>query len=206
MNAQAQPTDVWSFDDGHPGATLTALIKWRDKSKTQTEARSDVLRVLDRSVSVNSENLRRAHDSVKDPDVSYTWPTQAKSDMMDFPTLPTSTEAAEVPDLVKLQEWEGYVTQIGDEEFQARVIDLTAGDDIAKEEASFLIEDLTEDDRKLLVIGGVFRWILGYQRFGKGPKQRVSQIVFRRIPAWTRRDEQRAERFADRMEQALEWS
>lgn len=105
----------------------------------------------------------------------------------------------------KLQEWEGYVLSIGPEEFTARLVDLTRDKTSAEEEAEFLLEDLTKDDIALLAVGSIFRWIIGYQRYGGGPKQRVSQLVFRRIPAWTKRDFDHAKSAGEKLYESTEW-
>ena len=87
-----------------------------------------------------------------------------------------------------LQEWEGYVTEIGDETFTARLIDLTADSEQEEEEADFLILDLSDTDRQLLRPGAIFRWAIGYSIKRSGSKKRISSIVFRRLPAWTDRE------------------
>ena len=87
-----------------------------------------------------------------------------------------------------IQEWEGCVTRIDDDTFAAQLTDRTAGKTLAEEEADFPIDDVSEDDRQLLTLGAVFRWVVGYQRSASGTKKRVSQIVFRRLPMLTERD------------------
>ncbi|SPD76314.1 conserved hypothetical protein [uncultured Desulfobacterium sp.] len=84
-----------------------------------------------------------------------------------------------------LQEWEGYVAEIGDETFTARLIDLTADAEQEEEEADFPISELSDTDKQLLRPGAIFRWAIGYRRTRSGSKERVSFIVFRRLPAWT---------------------
>lgn len=83
-----------------------------------------------------------------------------------------------------LQEWEGYVLSVGETTFSARLLDLTGGDEVEKEEADLLIQDLKDDDRDLLVPDAIFRWSIGYLFIG-GSKRRTSQIIFRRLPRWT---------------------
>ncbi len=89
-----------------------------------------------------------------------------------------------------LQEWEGYVTDIFDDEFVARLTDLTANAQVEEEEAMIPLEEISEDDAAKLRLGSVFRWIIGYERSGAGTKKRVSQIVFRDLPVVTRSDVQ----------------
>jgi len=116
-----------------------------------------------------------------------------------------STAPAPTLSLEALQEWEGYVTAIGDEIFRGRLIDLTAGRKIEEEEADFPICDLSDDDRELLEMGAVFRWIIGYQRAKGGTKRRVSQVTFRRLPAWTRKDLMQAKETAAELSHEISW-
>ena len=88
---------------------------------------------------------------------------------------------------ILLQEWEGYVQTVSDEKFTASLFDLTNRREIEDEEADFSIDDLTEDDKKLLKPGAVFRWLIGYRSIG-GTKERISKTVFRRLPQWTKSD------------------
>lgn len=103
-----------------------------------------------------------------------------------------------------LQEWEGYVISINDDEFTASLLDLTKGKNIEQEEADFSIDDLTQDDKKLLKPGAVFRWIIGYRSIG-GTKERISKIVFRRMPQWTAKDLQTAQAKAKEISHTIVW-
>jgi len=87
-----------------------------------------------------------------------------------------------------LQEWEGYVVELGKEFFTARLMDLTAGREHEEEEADFSIAELSDADQSMLRLGAIFRWAIGYRRTRGGTKERVSRIVFRRLPAWTERE------------------
>ena len=102
-----------------------------------------------------------------------------------------------------LQEWEGYVTQIDEEVFYARLLDMTARKQVEQEEVKLPISDVSFDDLALLSAGAVFRWVIGYQREPGGTKKRVSQIVFRRMPRWTPNDFAAAKAEASRLFEAL---
>jgi hypothetical protein len=88
-----------------------------------------------------------------------------------------------------LQSWEGVVVDIDDEnsEFRARLSDLTqpGADD---SEAVFDISDVSANDIDLLREGGVFQWLIGYRKHSYGQMERVSAIIFRRLPAWRAED------------------
>jgi hypothetical protein len=118
-----------------------------------------------------------------------------------FPVVPRPTALSLEP----LQEWEGYVSEIGEETFTARLLDITLDGKYEEEIADFPISDLSDADRELLKPGAVFRWVIGYQRSIGGTKRRVSQLTFRRLPAWTKKDLSDAARKAGHLSQSIEW-
>ena len=91
--------------------------------------------------------------------------------IIDFPDLAPVSQALPQVSFHALQEWEGYVleepavqsAQVGsrEEEFTARLLDLTAGSPREEEEAAIPLSEIAEDDRKRLRPGAIFRW--GYR-------------------------------------------
>ena len=102
-----------------------------------------------------------------------------------------------------LQEWEGYVTEINDTEFTARLTDLTSGATYAGEEAHIPLDEISEGDAAKMQVGSIFRWVIGYERKA-GSKKRVSHIVFRDLPAITRTDLRDGQKWADKIMTAFE--
>ena len=82
-----------------------------------------------------------------------------------------------------LQEWDGTVTEIGDDEFTAELRDLTDPTN-CREEATFEFSTVSPDDRALLTLGAVFRWRIGYETATTGQRRRISQLRFIRTPTW----------------------
>jgi hypothetical protein len=107
--------------------------------------------------------------------------------------------------LQPLQEWEGYVLDIRADTFTARLADVTAGSKLEEEIAEFPLADLSDDDRQLLAIGAIFRWVIGYQRSPAGTKRRVSQVTFRRLPAWTKSELKQANKRAQELVTGIIW-
>jgi hypothetical protein len=103
-----------------------------------------------------------------------------------FPNIPKIRPR--ITTFTPLQEWEGYVLEIGKDSFTARLIDITTNSKLEEEEADFNILDLSDTDKQLLHPGAIFRWAIGYRRTTSGSKERVSSIIFRRLPAWTDRE------------------
>ena len=102
-----------------------------------------------------------------------------------------------------LQEWEGYVLEILEEEFVVRLVDLTSGSSHEEEEATIPLAEISDDDAARLRVGAIFRWVIGYERAPSGTKKRVSQIVFRDLPRLTERDLQRGREWARETRKAL---
>ena len=114
--------------------------------------------------------------------------------IVDLPTLPPRRPPS--ASLHPLQEWEGYVVEVGERDFTARLIDLTAGASREEEEAVIPMEEVSDSDAAKMREGSIFRWVIGYERSPAGTKKRVSQIVFRDLPAVTKTDLRRGEAWA----------
>ena len=123
--------------------------------------------------------------------------------------LPVPRPMPPVPSLHALQEWEGYVLEKGEEEFAARLLDLTTGalggqtERVLEEEAIIPLSEVSDYDLKRLRPGSVFRWVIGYERSPSGTKRRVSQIVFRDLPAMTRQDRDEGSAWARRVARSI---
>lgn len=120
-------------------------------------------------------------------------PDQGEDRLAEIVNLPIfSGDAKLATTLHPLQEWEGYVVQINNDGFTARLLDVTAGASYEEEEADIPLEEVSESDAAKMQVGSVFRWVIGYERAATGTKKRVSQIVFRDLPAITEKDLQTA--------------
>ena len=95
-----------------------------------------------------------------------------------------------------LQEWEGYVVEIGDKEFTSRLTNLTAGASYEQEEAVIPLVQLSDGDAAKMREGSVFRWAIGYERSASGARKRVSVIAFRDLGTLTEADLRAGEAWA----------
>lgn len=102
------------------------------------------------------------------------------------------------------QEWQGYVTSFDDQFFYARLLDLTTQG--VEEDAQFEIEDISTNHRSLLKEGAIFRWSIGYERLMGGTKRRISSIVFRRLPAWTKKELEESLKEAESLIRDIQWT
>ncbi len=123
------------------------------------------------------------------------------SAVIDFPNLAQISRPLPQVSFHLLQEWEGYVIEIGEDDFTVRLLDLTAGSSHEEEEAVIPLSEISEDDLKRLCLGSIFRWVIGYERSASGTKQRVSRIVFRELPVVTKQDIAEGEEWARRVAQ-----
>lgn len=101
-----------------------------------------------------------------------------------MPTEPRTSGAT----LDVLQEWEGYVVDVGATDFVARLIDLTAGSERETEEATIPLTAISDRDAARIREGSIFRWVIGRQR---------SRIVFLDLPAITEADLRNARAWAE---------
>jgi len=109
-------------------------------------------------------------------------PKREKADVT-FVITPPAQSAPFVRGFVQEQLFEGTVIAVNSDEgtFTARLADLTSGG--PDEEGEFALNELNGDEY-LAVPGAFFTWAVGLQTRGT-TKQRVSDIRFRRLPAFT---------------------
>lgn len=103
--------------------------------------------------------------------------------------------------LIALQKWEGYVTEVGNTTFWARIqVLLGEGGD---QEAEIFIEEISLEDRALIEPGAVFYWTIGYLDKPSG-RLRVSHIRFRRLPVWSEQEIEAAREGTIRLKNLLD--
>ena len=107
-----------------------------------------------------------------------------------------------------LQEWEGSVLSIDGDRILVRLIDKTrypiASAGVEEEFAELSFDELADEDRPRVRPGAVFSWDIGYRTDSDG-RARASQVRFRRLPAISGKDIQRAQRTAREMRRELGW-
>ena len=134
-------------------------------------------------------------------------PDHTRSRNPDIPVMdflpPVATSRPHMATFHALQEWEGYVVDIEDGTFVARLVDLTAGHSHESEEAIIPMAEVSEYDASRMVVGSIFRWVLGYERSPEGTRKRVSQIVFRDLPKMTTGDFSDGREWARKVASAL---
>ena len=97
-----------------------------------------------------------------------------------------------------LQKWEGVVTEITEDSVFADLQDLSELS-LPIEVVEIPIEEISEDDRHLLIEGAVFYWSIGYETSAGGQLRRMSEIRLRRTPRWTKRAIQQIRKRAEEL-------
>jgi len=88
---------------------------------------------------------------------------------------------------ITLQDWEGFVETLEDDYFIARLRSRSAGENADSNEiAEIPNSEVDADDRDLLKIGAIFYLTVRRRILITGRHEIASQIVFRRLPAWSK--------------------
>lgn len=85
-----------------------------------------------------------------------------------------------------LQQWEGVVTRVDGDAFEAEIHDLT-NPSKPPEFVELPFAEISDVDKPLVAPGCVFYWIIGYET-KSGQISNVSEIRVRRMPRWSQRD------------------
>ena len=97
-----------------------------------------------------------------------------------------------------LQQWEGVVSDVGEETFIGVIRDLTTPQS-ERERVELELADVSPSDRDLLCPGAVFYWSIGYEHCESGQILRVSSIRLQRSPRWSKRRLAQSEKRAGEM-------
>lgn len=87
---------------------------------------------------------------------------------------------------IPLRMWEGFVTDVGEKSFMAKVFDLTVHG--AQEIAEIPFDQILPDDINLVTLGAIFTWEIGYYDHGSGQQLKKSSIKFRCLPGWSKEE------------------
>lgn len=143
---------------------------------------------------------KRTSRGVTESNATSTWiSAPLSSDSFEVFVVPKPREADDPgPAFRRLQEFEGTVLSFDGATLSARLIDLTNPEN-PPEDATFPGAEISDEDLELAKPGAIFYWVIGYETNASRQRRRVSSLVFRRLPVWSRRDLDRLE------ERAREW-
>ena len=154
------------------------------------------------AVLATGERMRDAQGELLPASVSQEQANDGFYQILNFPQRSARVQAT--VSFHAIQEWEGYIIEIGDTDFVARLVDLTAGATHEEEEALIPLAEISDDDAAGMQLGSIFRWVIGYERSEAGTKKRVSQFVFRDLPVVTKSDLREGESWAREIIRSLD--
>ncbi|MBI4081268.1 MAG: hypothetical protein HY423_01525 [Candidatus Lambdaproteobacteria bacterium] len=96
-----------------------------------------------------------------------------------------------------MEQWEGTVQTISQKKFVAVLRSMLSAER-TEESATFEIDSVPDADLSLVQPGAVFYWSVGYRNELSGQKVLMSVVRFRRLPAWSKRDIERARNTAEK--------
>ncbi len=158
----------------------------------------------------HQENMSSGLDVFYQSDIAEhaVW-TSMTEDKMDFEQLfqpvRDRVRQPEMRTLTPTAEWEGYIESIGDEEFFVKMVNVLSKSPLPTDQATFSKDDISEQDQKLLKEGAIVRWIIGRERLPTGQVRKVSEIHFRRLPAYRKEDYRQALVKANSLLEEIVW-
>ena len=194
----------------------TAARFWRGfvgESTAQMDTSRVLLSIADETVrnALATGNVLTGSDSRGKSTATGNRPTSSlqhtRDGVLAYPamSLPlTIKPAPRTTTLHPLQEWEGYVTEITEDEFVARLIDITAGLPYESEEAVIPFAEVSDHEALDMDVGSIFRWVIGYERASRGIRKLVSRIVIRDLPRMTERELREGREWAHRVGRTLD--
>jgi len=103
---------------------------------------------------------------------------------------------------ISLIKWEGVIEAVLDSSFVARIKDVA--NEFPDEKVEIDFDELTNvNEKRLIKIGAIFSWTMGYHVSLGGARKRQAVLIFRRMPKWTEDDIQRGCKVADEMYERL---
>ena len=110
----------------------------------------------------------------------------------------------QVETLDVLQEWEEYVVRIGNTDFTAELLDLTAGASFSEEEADIPLTFLTDGDVARFRLRACSAGQSGYERSVAGTRKRVSRIALRDLGTFTKANLQEGRKWGVQNDQGVQ--
>lgn len=191
---------------GNPSIVTQSAFEFRKGVDGDSDTAQDLVRNANEAIDwilANRTSPALTTDALPENEEAVTRPTftsqeQGDNSFTNIMNLPQpQLRRTPTATLHALQEWEGYVLEIDNTDFTARLVDLTAGASHEEEEAVIPLMEISDDDLKKMQVGSIFRWVIGYLHSPSGTKRRVSEFVFRDLPAFTKSDLRDGKTWAD---------
>lgn len=184
-----------------------STIKYKTSNNTLTTARTSP----SAQGEANTPEVGVNHQAPSSTQTVYAIGTTPPISTIDRDTLPSNITSLLVPkpaskaSFVVLKEWEGYVTAIGTDDFEARLTEILGDTATENYAATLPLSDLSDEDRADIQPGSIFRWTIGYSINKTKTRKRTSEIVFRRLPRWSARELKEARELGEKRSERLNW-
>jgi len=104
---------------------------------------------------------------------------------------------------ISLQKWRGIVEEVKNNFFTAKLINLT--DRGYDEWCEISFDKIAEEDIEFIKPGAFFYWSIGYNHSAKGQRKRFSDIRFKRVPVWSKKEIMDARKQAKETSDLVNW-
>ncbi|HWN95941.1 MAG TPA: hypothetical protein VNT99_12970 [Methylomirabilota bacterium] len=129
----------------------------------------------------SDEKGRTAHRPLSSaPQLEEEWFATMNTAEVVWPSMTLPPLEDEHEQFVALHQWEGYVVDLNEKTFTAKLIDVAEGG--TREDGEFDLKQVSNDDLPLLKRGAVFYWSIGYHTDTARRRRTVSELRFRRLP------------------------
>lgn len=175
------------LDDNDKQESTSPIRNLQEFTQVRETERSAAQSLVD-DASVSAETRFWSNDtyggggktSIRDADKSNQLePRQLASSFLPHSTVPFPVESA-----IVIQDWEGCVVEVSEENFSARLLDRTRKLPVETELAEIPIEQVDDGDRELVREGAIFYLTIRRRILQNGRHENSSQLVFRRMPGW----------------------
>ena len=120
----------------------------------------------------------------------------SKDNFTDKENAAKSIQSESLTNFIALKKLEGQVTSIDQEQKEVSIrFHEIGGDNQVIEEAVFDMDEIPPSDYDLLEEGAIVYWNIGYLD-QSGERKRISELRFRRMPIWSKREIERVEKKA----------
>ena len=161
--------------------------------------------VIKRPLQYFQENVNFVNETISIPKTHNT-PTainsqESQNPKFNFKSLNNLRQTTRAFSTLK-QNWKGVVLEIHEDEFDAKLQDLSNPG--TYEVATLSTEDICKEDLELFSRGAVFYMAIG-RTIENGTQQNVHTLRFQRLPAWTSADIDKAADWADEIDRGIKW-
>jgi hypothetical protein len=104
-------------------------------------------------------------------------------------------------DVVTVEKFEGFVTELGQDSFFARLVSRKG--EAPDQEVEIGMDQVSAEDRSKMSLGALFDVSIGHDDLPDGGRRRISFLAFRQSEAWSPAEIESAKREANNLRQSI---